>query len=270
MSPSVEIIIVSYNTRSHLSACLASLAEAMPACASGIVVVDNASTDGSVEMVRSSWPAVEVIALERNVGFGAANNVALRRCVQPFALLLNGDTVVPAGAIDRLLARLEARGATAAGPRLVDAAGRPEISFGPMLGPARELVQRWRVRRASRGGVFARRATRRLVERERLVDWVSGACLLVRIDPAAAVGFFDERYFLYEEDVDLCATLRAAGGTILFAPAAEVVHIRGASAGATGAAGTSHYDRSHLAFYEKHAPGWARWLRLWLRLRGRA
>jgi len=74
---------------------------------------------------------------------------------------------------------------------------------------------------------------------------------------------------MYEEDVDLCASLRAAGGKILFTPAAEVVHLRGRSGTAPGAAAASHYDRSHLAFYEKHAPGWALWLKLWLRLRGR-
>jgi GT2 family glycosyltransferase len=99
-------------------------------------------------------------------------------------------------------------------------------------------------------------------------DWVSGACLLVRRDAAVAAGLLDERYFMYEEDVDFCAALRARGGRILFTPAAEVVHLRGRSIRRAGA-GSSHYDRSHLAFYEKHAPRWAPLLRLWLRIRGR-
>jgi GT2 family glycosyltransferase len=101
------------------------------------------------------------------------------------------------------------------------------------------------------------------------VDWVSGACLLVHRESAMAVGGFDERYFLYEEDVDLCAALRAKGGVILFTPQTQVVHLRGRSVrqspGGTGR--SSHYDRSHLAFYEKHAPHWVPWLRRWQRWR---
>jgi N-acetylglucosaminyl-diphospho-decaprenol L-rhamnosyltransferase len=93
--------------------------------------------------------------------------------------------------------------------------------------------------------------------------------MLLDTKAAGAVGFFDERFFMYEEDVDLCASLRAAGGRVLYAPAAEVLHLRGRSPSPESGPTISHYDRSHLAFYEKHAPGWARLLRLWLRARGR-
>jgi hypothetical protein len=83
------------------------------------------------------------------------------------------------------------------------------------------------------------------VSREQTVDWVSGACLLLRTAEARAVGFFDERFFMYEEDVDLCASLRARGGRILFTPAAEITHLRGRSVRAAGALASPHYDRSH-------------------------
>ena len=270
MTAVVDIIIVNYNTREDLAACLASLTDAWPACAAQAIVVDNASTDGSVAMVNSRWPAVRTMALPRNLGFGAANNVAMRQSQAPFVLLLNSDTIVPAGAIDTLLSRLEATRAAAAGPRLVDGAGRPEVSFGSMLTPWTELIQRRRVRMAAQGTAQAMEQTERLLAEERFVDWVSGACLLLRRADAEAAGFFDERYFMYEEDVDLCAAIRRRGGTVLFTPAAHITHLRGRSvAQLTGSAGPTHYDRSHVAFYEKHAPGWAPWLRLWLRLRGR-
>ena len=269
MSADVHVIIVSYNTRADLDACLGSIFAAPPACLAGVTVVDNASSDGSTEMVRSCWPAVEVVALTTNVGFGAANNVALRRCTQPFALLLNSDTIVLPGAIEKLRARLTTRGAVAAGPKLVDATGRQEVSFGPMLTPFNELLQRSRVREASRPGPAASARFRKYLADERFVDWVTGACMLLDVRAAAAAGFFDERFFMYEEDVDLCASLRAAGGNILFTPAAEVIHLRGRSAAAAPGGASPHYDRSHVAFYEKHAPGWAVWLKLWLRLRGR-
>ena len=271
MTPSVDIIIVSYNTREDLAACLTSITEAWPACAAQVIVVDNASTDDSVAMVQQRWPAVRTMALPKNLGFGAANNVALRESRAPYALLLNSDTVVPRGAIDTLLARLEARGAAAAGPRLVDGSGRPEVSFGSMLTPWAEFTQRRRVRMAaSTGDAQARQYVDRLLAEEQLVDWVSGACLLLRRADAEAVGFFDERYFMYEEDVDLCAAIRNRGGKVLFTPAASITHLRGRSmTGTAGPASSGHYDRSHVLFYEKHAPGWAPWLRLWLRLRGR-
>ena len=269
MIADVHVIIVSFNTRTDLAACLASLFAAPPACVAAVTVVDNASSDGSVEMVRLRWPDVDVVALDTNIGFGAANNVALRKCRRPFALLLNSDTIVRSGAIDILRSKLAEHGAVAAGPKLVDAAGHQEVSFGPMLTPFSELVQRRRVREASAGARSMSAGLRDYLAEERFVDWITGACMLLDVRAAAAAGFFDERFVMYEEDVDLCASLRAAGGKILFTPAAEIVHLRGRSGSSPGAAAASHYDRSHVAFYEKHAPGWAMWLKLWLRLRGR-
>ena len=267
----LDVVIVSHNTRDDLANCLASLYANPPSLLQLVVVVDNASTDGSVALVRERWPAVRVHALERNIGFGAANNVALRASAADLVLLLNSDTIVPAGSLDRLVERAILSDAVAAGPRLVDGEGRPEVSFGPMLTPAAEFAQRLRVRAAARGGAMARRYIERHLARERFVDWVSGACLLLRRDAAAAAGFFDERYFMYEEDVDLCAALRQRGGRVLFTPHATIVHLRGRSVRASNSPSSSHhYDRSHLAFYEKHAPRWAPWLRGWLRLRGRS
>ncbi len=269
MTPALDIIIVNYNTADDLDACLVSLGAAPPAALRRITVIDNASTDDSASRVAVRWPAVELIRLDRNVGFGVANNVALRRAGAPLVLLLNSDTIAPPGAIDALVARLLVTRAVAAGPRLVDRAGRPEISFGRMLSPPTELVQQVRGRLARSDARWARRYIDRLVSTERDVDWVSGACLLMHREAARQAGFFDERYFMYEEDVDLCAALRQRGGRILFTPRAEIVHRRGASVAQTGRPASVLYDRSHLAFYEKHRPRWAPLLRLWLAGRGR-
>lgn len=269
MTPTVDIVIVNYNNREDLAGCLASLDAAPPEALGRIIVADNGSTDDSLAYVAATWPHVEVLALGSNRGFAAANNAGIRAATAPLVLLLNSDTVVPTGAIDALIARLEARAAVAAGPLLVDAQGRPEVSFGPMLSPLAELRQSLRVRLARSDHALARRVIARLVGRERIVDWVSGGCLLVRRQAALDAGLLDERYFLYEEDVDFCAALRAGGGTILFTPRARVVHLRGRSVRRSRQAPTLHYDRSHLAFYEKHRPGWAPVLRWWMQVRGR-
>ena len=270
MTPVLDIIIVNYNTAAHLAACLASLRDAPPAAPHRITVIDNASTDASVALVTETWPAVDVVALPENIGFAAANNAGIRRTSAPLILLLNSDTIVPEGAIDRLVARLEATGAVAAGPRLIDATLSPEVSFGPMLTPWGEAMQRCRVKLAASRKPWARRYIARHVSQERTVDWVSGACLLVRRAAAEEAGLLDERYFMYEEDVDFCAALRARGGRILFTPTAEILHLRGGSFAATGQAPSPLYDRSHLRFYEKHSPLWAPLLRVWLAMRGRA
>jgi N-acetylglucosaminyl-diphospho-decaprenol L-rhamnosyltransferase len=270
MTPSVDVVIVTHETKADVLRCLTSLAAARDAVLGDVFVVDNASSDGTVPAIQAAHPHVHVLALDRNVGFAAANNLAIRRMTAPNVLLLNSDTVVPDGAIAVLAARLDAAGATAAGPRLVDGSGRPEMSFGPMLTPLGELGQALRVRLARRTGPLARWYVGRRLGRERWVDWASGACLLVRRAQALEAGLLDEQYFLYEEDVDFCAALRARGGRILYTPAVTVMHVRGQSVRARPGEARGHYDRSHLAFYAKHAPRWVPALRAWLRLRGRA
>ena len=132
----IDIIIVSYNCREVLDACLRSLANAPPRRPCRIVVVDNGSTDGTVTHLHAQWPQVQVIASGGNRGFAAGNNVGIRASQSPLVLLLNPDTSVPAGAIDTLASALDDdRRAAVAAPRIVDANGRAELSFGSMLGP---------------------------------------------------------------------------------------------------------------------------------------
>jgi N-acetylglucosaminyl-diphospho-decaprenol L-rhamnosyltransferase len=264
----LSIIIVSFNARADLERCLDSLAEHPPAVPSEVIVVDNGSSDGSVEAARRRR-AVRVIAIGGNRGFAAANNAGIRESTGAYLLLLNSDTIVPAGAIDRLLAALDRHpAAAAAGPRLVDADGRPELSFGRMISPINEWRQQRLMRRRVRADAAAIALIERMTRQEQFPDWVSGACLLVRRADAEAVGLLDERFFMYTEDVDFCAALRARGRRVLFTPDAEVVHLRGRSAASAPAATRAAYRRSHLAFYEKHYPAFAPFLRLYHRVRG--
>jgi GT2 family glycosyltransferase len=268
-APRLSIVIVSYNARRDLETCLDSLQSHPPASPHEIIVVDNASTDGSDEAVRQRAPAVRLVPQTRNAGFAAANNAGIAAASGELVLLLNSDTIVGPGAIDTLMERLRARpSAAAAGPRLVDAEGRPELSFGPMISPFAELRQKVIVSLHARRLGPVSRWVERQTRREQVVDWVSGAALLVYRADAVAAGLLDERFFLYTEDVDFCAALRARGREILFTPAAEIIHLRGRSRASAPAAANAAYRRSQLAFYAKHHPRWAAALRVYLTIKG--
>ena len=265
-APRVAIVIVTYNSARDIDRALRSLSDPPPATPHEILVVDNASADDTVTRVRASWPAVRLIASPSNLGFAAANNRGIRESSSELVLLLNPDTSVPRGAIDRLVAHLDARPDVAiVGPRIVDGEGRAELSFGSMIAPLTELRQKVLVVGNDRGVRPIVSMVDRMTRRTREVDWVSGACLLIRRADLEAAGLLDERFFLYTEDVDLCASVRRRGRTVLFAADVEIQHLRGRSAGATTAAA---YRRSQLAFYAKHHPAWLPWLRAYLKVRG--
>lgn len=266
----VAIVIVSYNCRAELDACLQSIASHDPAVGTRICVVDNGSGDGTPQLVRERWPAVQLIEPGGNLGFARGNNVGIRATSSELVLLLNPDTLVQPGAISTLAARLQAdRSIAAAGPRLVDAAGRPELSFGWAISPLGELRQKLLSARYDRGVPSAVRSVERWTREGGPREWLSGACLLVRRADLEAVGLLDERYFMYTEDVDLCLSLRGLGKTVVFVPEADVTHLRGRSAGRNPQ--TERLRRqSQLAYYAKHHPGWAPMLKLYLRVTGKS
>jgi len=265
----LAVVVVTYQSHAEIGACLDSVFAAISPPESRVVVVDNASTDGTTALVREHWPSVEVIEAGGNVGFARANNLGIAATSSEFVLLLNPDTVVTPGAIPALVAALAGQPAAAiAGPRLLDERRRPELSFGPPLSPWGELRQRTVLKLYERGlgpvvGYVDRR-TREAGPRA----WVSGACLLARRTDLEAVGGLDERFFMYTEDVDLCTSVRARGRQVLFVPEAEVLHLRGRSASRNPQ--TERLRRqSQLAYYQKHLPAWVTPLRLYLRLTGR-
>ena len=268
--PELSIVIVTYNSRQEIAGCLQSLVEAPPSFDHDILIVDNGSADGTAGYVRERWPGVRVVDAGGNIGFAAANNVGFGQSFGRLVLLLNPDTLVRPGSIDALVSALDGRpDAGAAGPRLIDRSGRSELSFGRMPSPLAELRQKVLVNGHARRLPVLSALVERMTRTAREVDWVSGACLLVRRADAEAAGLLDERYFMYLEDADFCAALRAHGRTVLFVPSAEVVHLRGQSRRSAASATEGAYRRSQLAFYEKHHPGWAPVLRTYLRLRGR-
>ena len=252
-SPRVAAVVVSYESRGTLEACLDSLAldTSVPI---ETVVVDNASRDGSAEAVRARFPGVSVVDNAENFGFARACNQGARATRAPLLLFLNPDATLEPGALATLAALFEARPRLGvAGPRTLGAKGEIQVSTGPDL----SLVSEWGQRRLVLG--VARRDPRILAEvdalhsRERSADWVSGACLMARREAFDAVSGFDEAFFLYEEDADLCRRIRAAGYGVVFTPAAVVRHALGRSMSKTPERARQEYERSHLLYYRKHA-----------------
>lgn len=267
--PSLAVVIVSYNVRADLERCLRSVVGHTAPFPTTVVVVDNRSSDGTLEMLRRDWPAVQAIDAGDNVGFSRGNNLGIRASASNLVLLLNPDTEVPDGQLPALVRALQAdAAAAAAGPRLVDAEGRPELSFGPMISPWGEFTQRRLMRAYEARAPWAVRRVAALTAQGGRRDWVSGACLLAWRADLDAVGLLDERYFMYTEDVDLCAAFRARGRRVQFVPTVTVRHLRGRSAAGAPAATEARRRQSQLAFYRKHHPGWAPVLAWWLKRRG--
>jgi GT2 family glycosyltransferase len=262
--PRLSIIIVTFNSRADIDACLRALTDGIRVDRE-ILIVDNASTDGTAAHVRERWPGIRLMALGANLGFARASNIGIQQTFGELVLLLNPDTSVRPGAIDGLVTALDRDPQAAiAGPRIVDAQGRAELSFGRMISPLAELRQK------ILGSGVLRPVVERMTSRTHYVDWVSGACLLARRPDLEAAGLFDERFFMYTEDVDLCASVRGRGRRILFVAEVEITHHRGQSRASSPEATEAAYRQSRLAFYRKHHPGWAPLLQAYQRLFGRA
>ena len=248
----VAVVVVSYQSREALLCCLASLRlhAGLPV---ELVVVDNASGDGSAQAVRERHPEALVVANPENAGFARACNQGWRASRAPLVLFLNPDAEVTEGALAALVALLEGRPEVAvAGPRTRSADGAIQVSTGPDLGFIAEARQRRLVLGVARRDprALAAAEARHAIEHE--PDWVSGSCLIARRDVLERVAGFDERYFLYEEDADLCRRVRAVGGRVVFTPAAEVRHSLGRSMARAPERARLAYHRSHLLYYRQH------------------
>lgn len=234
------VIVVSWNSAATIEACLRSVPPGLP-----VVLVDNASSDDTLDRARSARPDVHVIALDENLGFGRASNLGARQFEGRDVLLLNPDAALLPGAFDLLVETLAQEPTLGmVGPLITDEAGGLELSWGD--DPT--LMTEWRRQREhNHPPALASLAPGR-------VDWVTGACCLIRRAAWDACGGFDEGYFLYFEDLDLCRRVRALDFGVLFDPRAEVRHLRGVSAAGLGVHKAERYRASQLRYYRRYAP----------------
>ncbi|MDA8038365.1 MAG: glycosyltransferase family 2 protein [Actinomycetota bacterium] len=228
----VSAVVVNYNAGDALLRTVTSLSRQ---ALSEIIVVDNASTDGSTEAVAAAVPGVRVVATGSNPGFGGGVNRGVAMTSALLVLVCNADLVVHPGAVDRLRLRLvEDPSVALVGPSLSDEGGVPSTSARAFPSLRRSSAQAFSGLLRPSGRMARRYAESNTRHREgRYVDWVTGACFLVRRDAFDEVGGFDEAYFMYVEEVDLCWRLRQAGWRVASESGARVTHTGGASSQAT-------------------------------------
>jgi N-acetylglucosaminyl-diphospho-decaprenol L-rhamnosyltransferase len=232
----VSIVIVAYNSADMIGQCIDSLL-GLTEAAVEIFVADNASADESVAMIRNRYPAVTLIENTTNRGFGAANNQVLPKCRGRYLLFLNPDTMVTPGSLVQMIAFMDRNPQIGlAGPRLANPDGTPQESVS-----YRYLGQKY--------------APELFTGLKGTIAWVMGASMIARAGVIRQVGGFDERFFLYGEEEDLCLRLRRAGYELGFIDTAVVVHVGGHSEKASPS--YEVWRRKFLAeyvFYRKHYP----------------
>jgi GT2 family glycosyltransferase len=249
--PRVSAIVVSFNSRAYLERCLSSVLDAVD----DVVVVDSVSSDGSADLVRERFPSIRVIELGENSGFGAAMNVGVAETTGDYLLLLNPDTWATDGAVATLVACAESDAqAAVVGPRLSNPDGTLQRSVRGYPTPWRLVTEYFFLRRLAPrskllnsfyGAGFDHRSMRN-------AEFLVGAVLLVRRTAFDDVGGFDDDFFMFNEEVDLCYRLTHTGRRVVFCPAAEFAHVGGASTSLVWSDMYREQLRSHLRFLAKH------------------
>lgn len=247
----LSIIIVSWNTRDLLAHCLSSIFTHPPPGKFEVIVVDNASVDGTAAMVRERFPWVRLMAMERNLGFAAANNRAIETGQGRYLLLLNPDTIVQSGALIALVDFMDKTpDAGAAGSLLLNSDGTLQISCYPVPTLGRELWRLFHLDRLSPRAVYPMADW--AADVPRAVDTIQGASFMVRRDVLHRTGSLDESFFMYSEEVDWCLRIRSAGWKIYWVPDSRVVHHGGQSSSQVQSKMFLQLYRGKLTFFRKH------------------
>jgi GT2 family glycosyltransferase len=254
--PSLSIVILNWNTRDLLLACLGSADHLLENPDYEWIVVDNASTDGSAAAVRESYPGVQVLSRDRNDGFSSGCNAGIRVATGRHILLLNSDTEIHEGALEQIIAYLDGHPEVGAvGPRLLNPDGTIQASCRTFPGFQTALFHRKSLlTKLFPGNRYSRAYLMSDLDRTgpTEVDWVIGAALAVRREVIEQVGLLDEGFFMYAEDVDWCWRIRQAGWSIFYLPTATLLHHYEKSAGRAPFRTNYARHRSMWRFYRKH------------------
>ncbi|HLF27856.1 MAG TPA: glycosyltransferase family 2 protein [Anaerolineae bacterium] len=254
----LSIVIVNWNVRELLRRCLASIFVAdLPRME--VIVVDNASSDGSSEMLRAEFPQVMLLANAHNRGFPAGNNQAFAVARGRYVMTLNPDTELIGQALTGMLAYLDAHPQVGAlGPQLLNPDGSIQSSRRRFPTLSTALFESTWLQGLAPHGVLQRYYMEDIAPNVmQEVDWLVGACILVRREVLQTVGGFDEAFFMYSEELDWCKRIQSAGWKIVYLPEAKVIHHTGRSSEQAVAARHIHFQTSKVRYFRKHHGRWA-------------
>jgi GT2 family glycosyltransferase len=250
----LTISIVSYNSLSFLKECLNSISANPPELRCEIIVVDNASSDSTVEFVKDNYPEVTIISNEKNIGFAAANNRAMESSNSKYVILMNSDCRVFKKSLDNLVAFMEKNPEVGiAGPKIINTDGTIQLScrrFPSAFDAAAHTV----LTNIFPHNPFSRKYKLADIEKDRAfkVDWVSGSCMIVRTNALEETGLLDENYFMYVEDLDICYRMWQKNWKVYYCPHAEVMHHVGGSSGGRKIRSSFRMQRSVFYFFWKN------------------
>ncbi len=251
--PELSVIIVNWNTREPIRRCLESVFKESKEINFEVIVVDNASKDGSVEMIKQCFPLVKMIINQSNIGFSRAVNLGLQASQAKKVLLLNSDTIILDNILKNMADFLDRhREAGIAGCMLLNKDGSYQKSAGKMrniFNEAEEKLIRWGMKKGI--GPLCR-LEQRAVKQVRRTDWVSGAFLIIKRAVIDQIGLLDERMFLHFEDIDWCTRARQNNWTILYNPFQRVIHLNGKSMSMNMNRSLIEYRKSQLLFYKTY------------------
>jgi GT2 family glycosyltransferase len=256
----VAAVIINRNTREYLRDCLASLAAQEFESGISVWVVDNGSTDGSPQMALAEFPGTNLVLNEDNVGYARACNQGAGYTHEPYLFFMNSDTVLTPGATRALVDHFRDNpGAGVLGPRILNEDGSLQYSCREFPSITDAFLHAFVGLFSASNAASARyKKTSWAHNAEAQVDWVSGCFMAVRRDTFEAIGGFDEAYFMYVEDVDLCWRAWQAGWTVDYVPGGDVYHYIGMSSEAVPARMVFHHHTSMLRFHRKTYRGSAR------------
>lgn len=244
-TPAMDIVLVNWNTRELLVNCLAAIPAAIAGRPATVWVVDNASSDDSVAVVEAQFPEVRLVRNTQNVGFSAANNQAIALSTAPYVLLLNSDTIPLPGSLAVLAQFLDTHAQVGiVGAQLLN----PDYSLQPSWASFPTIWSELRGKNMRVRRPFAERNGQPAYD----VDWVGGACLLIRRQVIEQIGPMDDGYFMYSEETDWCFRAHKAGWRICYYPLAQVIHFGGQSSKQASTRMKFELYRSKLRFFRLH------------------
>jgi hypothetical protein len=246
----LSVVVVSWNVKPQLKNCLNSiLGEKLKDFE--VIVVDNASSDGSPQMVERDFPQVKLIKNNQNLGFSKANNQAIKISQGEYILLLNSDTVIQPGAIQKMVNFMDKNKRVGAlGCKVKNPDGTLQDSCGRF--PSLSAIMATKIHRLSKGLLLKSLASHQVADIEKEVDWITGASLMVRREAIEQVGLLDEAIFMYFEDTDWCYRIKKSGWVVKVTPEAEIIHLGGGSARRVPDTLAYEYRKSQYYLYGKH------------------